>query len=121
MNEKQLLERAQAAARLQARDDALPAGGMFLNCMPEFWDAYRQRAGSRRRRSLVALFQRYPKAKLPVNNHWQANMVDPDLKLLLKRGILVKVRPGARQRPMNKSSGKRQSYLVLGSQTSGAV
>lgn len=49
-----------------------------------------------------------------VNRKWQANLVDPDLQHLLKKGLLVQRRQGGgRQHPMNRSSRTRQSYLVL--------
>lgn len=120
MNEKQLLlrQREQAAAK-EAETASL--GNTYLNCAPGFWDAYRARVGSLRRRALVAIFERFPKAKLPVNNKYQAKSADPDLALLMKRGVLVQVRAGGtRQHPMNKLSNKRQTYLVLASQASGA-
>ena len=49
-----------------------------------------------------------------VNNRWQPNLVDPDLQYLLKRGLLIQCRDRGRKRsPLNRSSNKRQSYLVL--------
>jgi hypothetical protein len=43
-------------------------------------------------------------------------VVDPDLRYLLKKGLLVQCRDGGgRRHPLNRSSRTRQSYLVLGS------
>lgn len=51
--------------------------------------------------------------RIYVNRKWQANLVDPDLQYLLKRGLLIQRRQGGgRQHPMNRSSRTRQSYLV---------
>jgi hypothetical protein len=45
--------------------------------------------------------------RLYVNNRWQANLMDADLKHLLKKGALVRMRDrGARL------SSKRQTYLI---------
>jgi hypothetical protein len=121
MNEKQLMLRQREQDAAQEAEKAL-LGNTYLNCAPGFWDAYRARVGSLRRRALVAIFERFPQSKLPVNNKWQAKSADPDLALLMKRGVLVQVRHGGgRRHPMNKSSGKRQTYLVLASQAVGAV
>lgn len=119
MNEQQQLERQQALTARAKTESEFVAGTMPLNCVPDFWPTYRQPTGSARRRSLVAIFQRFPLSKLPVNNRYQANMVDPDLQLLVKRGVLAQVRSGgARHSSMNKSSRKRQTYLVLAQQHS---
>lgn len=114
MNAHQLLLRQQERDAITAAQAMYPMN-RYLNCAPEFWEIYRSRTtGSVRRRALVALFSKYPTAKLPVNNRYQANTVDPDLSLLLKRGILVQVRDrGRMQHRMNKSSSKRQTYLML--------
>ena len=86
----------------------------LLNTAEHFGDVYRLRPGHLRRRALLAMFERYPDAKLPVNNHYQANLIDPDLALLLKRGLLVRTREGGgRRHPMNRTSAKRQTYLKL--------
>lgn len=121
MNENQLRQREEE--RVAAKEAAERSyAKTYLNCAPGFWETYRGRVGSLRRRALVALFERFPTAQLPVNNKWQAKSTDPDLALLMKRGILVQVRPGAgRQHPMNKTSRKRQTYLVLASQVAGAM
>ena len=85
-----------------------------LSCAAGFWDAYCKRPGGPRRRALLALFRRHPTSPLPVNNRWQCNTVDPDLQQLLKKGLLVRERSGGgRRNPKNRSSGKRQTYLVL--------
>lgn len=89
----------------------------YLNTAKGFWDVYRTQPGSVRRRGLLRLFLQNPGAKLPVNNKWQANTCDPDLVRLLKKGVLTQVRDGGgRRHPMNRSSSKRQSYLVLNRQ-----
>lgn len=58
----------------------------------------------------MKLFQDNPDAILPVNNKYNASSKDPDLARLLKRGFLKQERLGGGGR---KSSGKRQSVLVL--------
>ncbi|KVP96589.1 hypothetical protein WJ97_11940 [Burkholderia ubonensis] len=117
MNEQQRRVRQQELEAKQEREASFVSGRLPLNCAPGFWDAYRQRPGMLRRRSLVALFKRFPLSKLPVNNRWQANTVDPDLRHLMKQGILVQVRGGGgRRHPLNKSARKRQSYLMLAEQ-----
>lgn len=86
----------------------------LLNTAPDFWKVYDGSVVSGRRRKLVELFKKYPGAKLPVNNRYQANTIDKDLQILLNRGILKRVRDGLGKRHyMNKSSAKRQTYLVL--------
>lgn len=88
---------------------------LTLNCAPSFSGVYRfQQPGARRRQALLALFQQFPDSPLPVNNKWQANMKDPDLQQLVKKGMLVQFRDGGgRTHPLNKRSGKRQTYLAL--------
>lgn len=86
----------------------------YLNGAKSFWEVYRMRAGSLRRQALLAIFKANPKARLPVNNRWQANLVDPDLTYLLKRGVLKRERDGGhRSMATNRRSNKRQTYLVL--------
>lgn len=87
----------------------------YMNADPAFWPIYDGwRAGGARRQALEALFRAHPECRLPVNNKWQANTKDRDLTHLLKKGVLKRVREGGRrQHPMNRSSGKRQTYLVL--------
>lgn len=56
--------------------------------------------------------------KIYVNCKWQLSTQDPDLKYLLKKGILVQRREGGIRNtggyPFSwKNSSKRQSYLVL--------
>lgn len=114
MNKQQLAQREQERAQHEKR--MAEFGTMPLNCAGGFWPTYRQRPGQARRLALVAIFERHPRSKLPVNNKWQANTVDPDLQYLLKRGVLVQVR----SHPGFRNSSKRQTYLVLASQA-GAV
>lgn len=103
-----------AQVATEAAAPAVPALERYLNCAKGFWEAYRMRGGSSRRQALLALFHAHPMARLPVNNRWQANTVDADLQVLLKRGVLRQVREGGgRRHPMNKTSNKRQTYLVL--------
>lgn len=86
----------------------------YLNAVPAFWDTYELRARGHRRQALEALFRAYPGCRLPVNNKWQASTKDRDLSRLLKLGVLKRIREGGRrQHPMNRSSNKRQTYLVL--------
>jgi hypothetical protein len=86
----------------------------YLNCAPGFWGVYGRPSGSARRKALLALFLLHPEAKLPVNGHYQANTIDADLTVLLKRGKLRQHRSGGQRRhPLNKSGNKRQTYLVL--------
>ncbi len=86
----------------------------MLNTAKGFWERYRSPPGSLRRKALIALFQAYEGARLPVNNQWQANTCDPDLALLLKRGVLKRARDGGGSRhPLNRTSRKRQTYLML--------
>ncbi len=90
------------------------ASALFLNCAAGFWESYRRRPGMPRRRALLQLFQANPGTLLPVNNKWQAASADPDLAYLMKRGVLRQIREGGGKRhAMNKSSRKRQTYLVL--------
>lgn len=71
------------------------------------------KAGTRRH-ALLAMFHAQPGFHLPVNNKWQANTKDRALIRLLKTGVLKRIREGGRrQHPKNRSSGKRQTYLVL--------
>lgn len=92
----------------------VPASVSFLNCAPGFWEAYRTRSGLPRRRKLLELFRKHPAARLPVNNKWQATTEDADLATLVKKGVLRRVRDGGSARhPLNKTSAKRQTYLVL--------
>lgn len=87
----------------------------YLNCAAGFWDVYSARAGHPRRAALEALFRQHPQAKLPVNNKWQATTQDKDLSVLLKKGVLRRIRSGGGARhPLNRTSSKRQTYLVLG-------
>jgi hypothetical protein len=91
-----------------------PLHASLLNTAQGFRNAYHMRPGSARRQALLALFHKYPHGQLPVNNHYQANTIDPDLIHLLKRGVLKRVRGGGgRRHPMNRSSSKRQTYLML--------
>jgi hypothetical protein len=108
-----LAARAAAQAARHAVAEPAPLHAQFLNTAPRFWEAYRARPGAARRQALLALFQQYPDGQLPVNNRYQANLADPDLAVLLKRGLLRRVRGGRRQHPLNRSSAKRQTYLVL--------
>lgn len=85
----------------------------YLHMAPGFRQVYHARAGGARRTALLAMFQRYPGAQLPINNHYQANTLDNDLAVLVKRGFLRQIRSGGHSAVLNRSSAKRQSYLVL--------
>jgi hypothetical protein len=99
------------------REEPAPAPALYaglLNTAKAFRSVYHMRPGGPRRQALLALFRQYPEGQLPVNNHYQANTIDPDLAQLLKRGLLRQERGGGgRRHPMSKSSSKRQTYLVL--------
>lgn len=98
------------------------AGAVYLTQDNGFRAIYAQPPGMKRRAALLALFHAYPSFTLPVNNKWQANMADPDLAYLLKRGVLVRVRDGGSARhPKNRSSSKRQTYLMLAEHSAGAA
>lgn len=81
-----------------------------LGGAPNFGTIFRSRPGGIRRRALAALFAKYPRAVLPVNRRHQANTDDPDLRVLLKKGVLKRVR-------WVSTSRTRQTYLVLASST----
>jgi hypothetical protein len=82
---------------------------------------YGMRPGAKRRELLLKLLRTpsdtgAPPTGIAVNNKWLANTVDPDLRYLMKKGVLVQVRLGnGRRHPQNRSSRKCQSYLVLAS------
>lgn len=54
---------------------------------------------------------------LPVNNKWQLSTRDPDIKYLLKKGVINRFRRSTpAHRNLNtglKKSGKGQTYLIL--------
>jgi hypothetical protein len=81
-----------------------------------FWRIYETSPGGRRRRLLYAMFVAAPDKRLYVNNKWQPSTKDPDLKRLLKEGKIRQGRSGGRyghHHPLNRSSAKRESYLIL--------
>ncbi len=87
-----------------------------------FWGIYDQAPGRSRRLKLLSVFAQNPTGRLPVNNKWQATTQDPDLSRLIKQGKLKQIRSGGcRQHPQNRSSNKRQSYLVLAVEPQQAV
>ena len=90
-----------------------PLYANYINTAPGFRAVYQARPGRARRLALLAVFQQYPTGHLSVNGHYQANMLDSDLALLVKQGLLAKKRSGGRGRVLNRTSAKRQSYLVL--------
>lgn len=90
-----------------------PLYANYINTAPSFRAAYQARPGRARRLALLAVFQQYPTGHLAVNCHYQANMLDSDLALLVKQGLLSKKRSGGRGTVLNRTSAKRQSYLVL--------
>lgn len=77
-----------------------------------FWSAYTGlQPGKERRRVFLSQIE---DRRLPVDCKWQASTQDPDLRYLLKKGILTRVRDGGgAQHHMNKSTAKRQTFLVL--------
>jgi hypothetical protein len=106
------LHEAAVTARTAEPVVAKPYGN-YLHMAPGFRQVYQARAGGARRSALLAFFQRFPEAHLPINNHYQANMLDNDLAVLVKRGFLRQMRNGGRGNALDRSSAKRQSYLVL--------
>lgn len=77
-----------------------------------FWSAYEGLQPGKERRQ--AILDQVKDRRLPVDCKWQASTQDPDLRYLLKKGILTRVRDGGGARHhMNKSTAKRQTYLVL--------
>jgi hypothetical protein len=113
MNKHQLQARQRELEAQAKKEEERSSSTLYI--MPGFSSAYHQRCGMACRRSLVALFQSHPNARLPVNNKWQASSTkDPDLRYLMKKGVLVQIRAGnGRRHPLNRSSSKCQSYLVL--------
>lgn len=86
----------------------------WLNASSEFWRVYDGTCVSSRRKKLLEFFVKTPSGWLPVNNKYQASTKDKDLAKLLKTGVLRMIRDGGRkQNPRNRTSGKRQTYLVL--------
>jgi hypothetical protein len=85
--------------------------------LPSLGTIYGMACGARRRKLLLewlAVPEENCIRRICVNRRWQANLVDPDLQYLLKKGLLVQHRDGGgRRHPLNRSSHTRQSYLVL--------
>ncbi len=75
--------------------------------------------GAARRAALLAWLHEGRAAGAPnlvfVNRKYQLSTRDPDLRMLLKKGILVQRRrnAGATGHPLAKRSGSFQTYLVL--------
>jgi hypothetical protein len=113
MNKNQMQARQRELEAQAEKAAASSSSSMYL--ITGFSNAYHQRYGMSRRRSLVALFEAHPQAQLPVNNKHQASSIkDPDLRYLMKKGVLKQIRLGnGRRHPLNRSSRKCQSYLVL--------
>lgn len=85
---------------------------------PTLGDVYHLPYGPARRAALMAYLRRLrdngDRAVIYVNCRYQANLIDPDLQHLLKKGLLVRSREGGgRQHPLNKTSRKRQTILCL--------
>lgn len=84
--------------------------------------------GSLRRKAIIramyqsALIDNYAGSyisSIPVNGKWQLSSKDPDLKILLKKKLLVRDRSGTRRNRGHsllgwKNSSKRQTELFLG-------
>lgn len=81
----------------------------YLNTSDTFWDVYAMQESYIRRNKILELFRLHPGCKLPVNGHYQANMIDRDLKKLMAKGLIKRERDGSRY----KTSSKRQTFLVL--------
>jgi hypothetical protein len=108
----QRLAEANAAAKAAA---PAPLYCNYLHFAGLYRNVYHgMRPGGARRKALLQIFQQHPQGQLPVNNKYQANTVDSDLATLLKQGLIRQVRGGGGKRhPLNRSSNKRQTYLVL--------
>lgn len=109
--------RQAAASRKQLFQDML-CRGYVKPVHPSLGDVYHLPEGAARRAALLAYLRRLQdageRAVIYVNCRYQANLVDPDLRHLLKKGLLVKARDGGgRRHPLNKSSNKRQTVLRL--------
>lgn len=78
------------------------------------WQIYDgMRYGVARRKALQAWLatptEKGEQRVINVNNRWQANLKDPDLAYMLKKGVLVRLR----EKPWARLGGKRQTYLTL--------
>lgn len=104
---------ALAVAARTATPEVKPLYANYINTAPGFRAVYNSRPGRARRLALLTVFQQYPHGHLAVNCHYQANMLDTDLALLVKQGLLRKKRSGGHGTVLNRSSAKRQSYLEL--------
>lgn len=108
-----------AAARRQAFKALTYPGGDIRPVMQPFWELYSQMPyGVARREALLSYLRRERAdgglAYIPVNRHYQANLVDPDLRHLLRQGLLVRAREGGgRRHPLDKTSRQRQTILRL--------
>ncbi|MDB5819911.1 MAG: hypothetical protein JWQ11_3551 [Rhizobacter sp.] len=103
----------EAVAARNASPTPAPLLSNYLNTAPDFWPVYAMQQGARRRLALLKLFQSYPHGRLPVNNRHQANLLDPDLAVLLKQGALSRTRPSGFGGLNSGSSSKKQTYLEL--------
>lgn len=81
-----------------------------------FWEIAQMNPGVERRRAMVQyLLQQRREAStlqsIRVNQRWVLPITDPDLQVLLRRGILLRARTGGR--PGKASSFKRNTELRL--------
>lgn len=88
-----------------------------ISVIPSLCDVLHSMApGKARREAIVALLKQGRESegwsRIYVNNKWQRNLDDPDLKKLLKKGVLKRERDGGRM-GKTKRSYKRQTALVL--------
>lgn len=85
-------------------------------------NTYHMNGGVNRRNYILETIIKYQFGEgslvgLPVNNKWQWSTKDPDIKRLLKKGVVKMIRHatpyGINQNTGLKRGGKGQSYLVL--------
>lgn len=105
MNKVQKKQHLAMAAEDLAKKNAFLLTSLPLNCAPGFWGVYRSPNGAARRKKLMELFS--TGHNLPVNGKWQASTKDSDLSVLLKKGLITRLRLS------NGGKTCRQSYLTL--------
>jgi hypothetical protein len=85
-------------------------------------NTYHMNGGINRRKYILETITKYQFGDsslvgLPVNNKWQWSTKDPDIKRLLKKGLVKMIRQatpyGRNQNTGLKPGGKGQSYLIL--------
>lgn len=108
-----------AAARKAAFQALTYPGGAIRPVKPRFWELYSQLPYGAARREALLAFLRQARDEggcsyIPVNKRYQASLADPDLRYMLKKGLLVRSRDfGGYRHPMNKTTRARQTMLHL--------